>query len=69
MRRLIKYEYYSWTEGCECCSNSSSTFDMWEDGVQVAFENYVPICASEQELRDELIHLEPFDIHSECRYY
>lgn len=67
--RLIKYEYYSYTLGCECCSESSSTYDLWEDGELVGDVVDCPLCENEEDLRKHLAHLEPFDVHSDSVYW
>lgn len=69
MNRVIRYEYYSWSLGCECCSDSSSTYECWEDGKLVAEDVFVEWCSDESELREALKHLEPFDIHPDCEWF
>ena len=69
MKRVIKYEYYSWTLGCECCSDSSSTYDMWEDGVLVDEDVWCKLCSDEQELREVLEHLLPFNVHPDSEWF
>lgn len=70
MKRTIMYRYDSWTEGCGCCSNSSSTYDLYEDDVCVSFDNCCAYCENEAELREALAHLEPFDVdESGCRWF
>ncbi len=62
MTRLIMYRYNSWTEGCGCCSNSESLYDVYEDGVLVSEAKWCDLFSNEVELREGLKHLEPFDI-------
>lgn len=69
MKRLIKYTYYSYTLGCECCSDSHSTYDVYEDDKLVSEDNYIYVICCEQELREELSHLEPFDVHPDTEYF
>ena len=70
MKRTITYRYDSWTEGCGCCSNSSSTYDMYEDGFCVLGDNWVELCEDEAELREKLAGLEPFEVDEDsCRWF
>ena len=69
MRRMIMYRYDSWTESCGCCSNNSSTYDLYENGILVSEDNWCDLCADEDELREFLKHLEPFDINSNCEWF
>lgn len=69
MKRIITYNYDSWTEGCGCCSNSSSTYDVYEDGICVSYDNGCDLCTDEGELREILKHLEPFDIDPDSRWF
>lgn len=69
MKRVIKYEYYSWDLGCGCCSDSASTYDMWEDGVLVEEDVWCGCASNEEELREILAHLEPFDVHPESEWF
>lgn len=66
MKYIILYEYYSCTEGCGCCSASSSEVHIWEeerfhrDGAYES--NFTcPPMANEHELREY--------IHSVDSYY
>lgn len=69
MKRLIMYRYDSWTEGCGCCSNSESLYDLYEDGVIVSEANWCELAENGEDLRRILKHLEPFDIHSDCEWF
>lgn len=69
MKRLIKYEYLSWTEGCGCCSNSSSTYDVYEDDVLVSYDNWCEWISNEEELREELKHLLPFEVDPDSKWF
>lgn len=69
MKRVIKYEYYSWDLGCGCCSDSYSSYDIYEDGVLVDEDVWCEYASDEQELREILAHLEPFDVHSDCTWF
>lgn len=59
MRRLVQYEYWSFTLGCGCCSDSESHYTVWEDGVIVADEVPCEWISDEEEMREILKHLEP----------
>lgn len=69
MKRLIMYRYNSWTEGCGCCSNSLSVYEVYEDGVLIEDEVWCELFENEEDLREGLKHLEPFDVHSECEWF
>ena len=70
MKRVIEYRYDTWLEGCGCCSDSSSTYDLYEDGVCVSFDNWCAYCENEGELREALKNLEPFEIDEDnCRWF
>lgn len=69
MRRLVKYEYWSYTLGCGCCSDSESHYTVWEDGVIKEYKVPCEWIEDEVELREVLSHLEPFDIHSDCEWF
>lgn len=69
MKRLIKYTYYSWVLGCECCSDSTSTYDMWEDGVLIQEDCFCEWAGNEEELREILSHLEPFQVHPDSKWF
>lgn len=70
IRRLIKYSFKDWlVEDCGCLSNNASTYILWENGVLLSEDNWLPVCEEEQDLRAELKHLEPFDVHSECEWF
>lgn len=69
MTRTITYNYDSWTEGCGCCSNSSSTYDVYEGGICVSYDNWCYLCSNEADLREILSHLEPFDVDPDSRWF
>ncbi len=69
MKRLIRYTYYSYPLGCGCCSDSFSIFDMWEDGQPKIEDESVNICCDEEDLRNYLSHLEPFDIDPDSEWF
>ena len=69
MKRTIMYRYDSWTEGCGCCSNSESVYEVWEDGVCVSEGNSCELFETEVDLRDGLKHLEPFDVDPDSWWF
>jgi hypothetical protein len=69
MKRLIEYTYSSWTEPCGCCSDSSSTYFMWEDGKLIHEDSWCKYCENEEELREALKHLEPFDVSADSYWF
>lgn len=69
MQRVIKYEYYGWLENCGCCSDSSSSYTIYEDGVCTLREQRCNVVSNDEELRELLEWLEPFDIHTDTMYY
>jgi len=78
MKYIILYEYYSWAEGCGCCSDSSSEVHIWKESrfnTDGAYESNFscPPIENEQELR-EYIHsvdsyYDGFDIHPSTVYF
>lgn len=69
MRRLIKYEYRYQDLGCGCCHDSSSTYDMWEDGVLVSEDVECKWASNEEDLREILEHLLPFDVDLDSQWF
>lgn len=69
MKRVVEYQYESWLENCGCCSDSSSTYSVWEDGVLVTDDQGLHLCENESELREALVHLEPFDVSPDTNYF
>lgn len=69
MTRTIMYRYDSWIEGCGCCSNSPSTYDVYEDGVLVSEDNWCDLFCDEEDVRNGLKHLEPFHVDSNSRWF
>ncbi len=69
MNRVIYYSYRTFDVGCGCCSDSSSTYDLFEDGKLVGGDLWCPSMENEGELRKQLAHLEPFDVDSDSQYF
>lgn len=73
MKRTIMYRYDSWTEGCGCCSNSESVYEIWEenDGIMLCVSegNWCDLAQNEEELREILKHLEPFDVDPDSWWF
>mgnify|MGYP006878018198 FL=1 len=69
MKRVIRYTYYSWDLSCGCCSGAASTYDMWEDGRLVEKDVWCEYCSNEEELREALAHLEPFEVAEDCEWF
>ena len=69
MSRVIYYSYRTFDVGCGCCSDSSSTYDLFEDGKLVGDDLWCPVMENEQELRKYLAHLEPFDVDSNSEWF
>lgn len=76
MKYIILYEYYSWTEGCGCCSDSSSEVHIFkEHRVNEAYESNFscPPIANEQELREYIHSVDPyydgFYVHPDTVYF
>lgn len=68
-KKVIEYQYRSWLEGCGCCSNSETYYDVYIDDKLVESEVYIGYIENEQELREELAHLEPFEVHLDTTYF
>ena len=69
MKRIISYSYNSFDLWCGCCSESFSTYDIFEDGKLVGDDVSCPVMENEEQLRDYLVHLEPFDVDSDSQYF
>lgn len=69
MKRVITYRYDTWLEGCGCCSNSSSTYDVYEDGKYISEDNWCDLAQNEEDLRRILAHLEPFDVDPDSWWF
>ena len=69
MKRVIEYRYHYWDLGCECCSDSSSSYCMYEDGVLVEEDAWCELCSDEEELKDVLKELLPFDVHPDSEWF
>lgn len=67
--RTVRYDYRSWDMGCGCCSDSSSTYDVYEDGGLIQDDVSCGWCENEQELREELAHLLPFDVDPDSQWF
>lgn len=68
MKRVICYTYRSYLLGCECCSDSDSYYDLYEDDELVGYEVNCPPIWDEEDLREHFKDLEPFDIHEDTQY-
>lgn len=76
MSYIIKYEYNSWTEGCGCCSDSSSELTIYEtsreDGAYMSSFS-MDLIGNEQELREWIKDWYPeysdFIVHEDCRWF
>ena len=69
MKRVIEYTYRTFDLGCGCCSDSSSTYDVYEDGKLVNYDEECACCEDEQALRDMLSYLEPFEVSKDSIYF
>lgn len=69
MKRIIEYRYDSWAEPCGCCSDSSSTYSIWEDGKLVEDDAWCQLIESEEELRERFSDKEPFEISQDTQYF
>lgn len=73
---VILYEYYSWTEGCGCCSDSSSEVHIFKkENVNRVYESQFscPCIENEEELR-EFIHsvdsyYDGFEVHPDTVWF
>ncbi len=71
---VIKYEYYSWLEGCGCCSDSSSEIEVYKtDGGHLVISMMSPIMENEAELsayiNEHFPEYNSFYIHDDTRWY
>ena len=69
MNRVICYSYRTFDVGCGCRSDSSSTYDLFEDGKLVGDDLWCPVMENEEQLREYLAHLEPFDVDSNSEWF
>lgn len=69
MKRVVLYQYNTFDLGCGCCSDSFSTYDVFEDGVLVVDDRSCRVLESEEQLREYLVHLEPFDVRPDTIYF
>lgn len=69
MKRLIEYQYNIVDQGCGCCHMGFSEYSMWEDGVLVTDDCSVEVCSDEEDLRNQLGYLEPFDVSLNSRWF
>jgi hypothetical protein len=67
--KIIEYSYRIVDMGCGCCQEGQSQYSVWEDGVPTVADEDCPIMSDEQDLRDYLSHLEPFDIDKDCEFF
>jgi hypothetical protein len=70
MERLIEYQYRSYLEGCGCCSNSDSTYSVWEDGKLVVEDGWCPLMSSPEDLTDYFtVYNGDFEVHPDTNYF
>jgi hypothetical protein len=69
MKRVISYSYNIFDLGCGCCSESFSSYDVFEGGNLVGDDVSCPLMENEKELRKYLAHLEPFDVDSDSQWF
>lgn len=69
MKRVVLYQYNTFDLGCGCCSDSFSTYDVFEEGVLVVDDQSCHVIESQEQLREYLVHLEPFDVHPDTKYF
>lgn len=69
MKRVIEYRYHSFLLGCDCCSDSESYYDLYEDGRCVEYDQWINLIENEEQLRKELSHLEPFEVSEDSEYF
>lgn len=48
MKRIISYSYRTFDLGCGCCSDSSSTYDIFENGWMVGDDLWCPVMENEE---------------------
>jgi hypothetical protein len=69
LKRILEYRYDSWTKSCGCCSDSMSTYRMWEDGFLVVDDEYCELIENEDQLREVFKEQEPFEISEDTKYF
>lgn len=69
MKRTIMYRYATETQGCGCCTESHSAFEIWEDGILMNDYIECPVFENEEDLRRILKHLEPFDVDPDSWWF
>lgn len=58
MTSEVRYSYQVNTLSCECCSDSYSSIEIWDNGEYEEFECFTVI-ENENELRDYLAKVRP----------
>lgn len=71
---VIKYEYYSWTEGCGCCSKSESTVEIFQGRLDAYMSSFnVPLMENESELQEYIKEYYPeysdFTVHEDTLWF
>lgn len=73
---VILYEYYSWDQGCGCCSDSSSEFHIFKkQNVGKCYESNFscPLMENEEQLRKYIHSVDPyydgFEIHEDTVWF
>lgn len=71
---VIKYEYYWWNEGCECCTNSTSEVEIYQGRTDAYMSSFsTPLMEDEAELREWIADNYPeyndFVVHEDTRWY
>lgn len=72
MSYTIEYRYNYWTEGCGCCSNSSSEYSVWDDETRdcLIWEHHCELIESEEELREKFsAEYGDFNISADTHYF
>lgn len=64
MKYTIAYEYYSWSLGCECCTDSSSEIRISEGSKLVKTIEYVDLMENAEELTEYIN--ENYPEYSDC---
>lgn len=67
--RTVEYSYRIVNVGCGCCHEVQSQYSVWESEFPLVADEDCPVMSDEQDLRDYLSHLEPFDIDPNSVYF
>lgn len=67
--RSVLYVYEEYDLGCGCCSDSDSTYSVWEDGIWIIEDIHCPLMENESDIREYLVAYEPFTIHEDTYYF